>query len=40
MTNQCYYCEQVFSSKEKLFDHLEVHSNVIEEDHKQKRKRK
>ena len=28
MMNQCYYCEQIFDSKEKLFDHLENHSDV------------
>ena len=27
MTHQCYYCDQIFDSKEKLFDHLEVHSD-------------
>ena len=25
--HQCYYCEQLFESKEKLYDHLEVHSD-------------
>ena len=25
---QCYYCEQIFDSKEDLFDHVEVHSDV------------
>ena len=27
MDNQCYYCEQIFESKEKLYEHLIVHSN-------------
>ena len=40
MNNQCYYCEQVFETKEKLFDHLEVHSKSIDEDNKKKRKKK
>ncbi len=26
MIHQCYYCEQIFESKEKLYDHLDVHS--------------
>ncbi len=26
--HQCYYCEQIFSSKEALFEHVEVHSDV------------
>ncbi len=40
MNNQCYYCERVFDTKEKLFDHLEVHSKTIEEEHKKERKKK
>jgi hypothetical protein len=28
--HQCYYCDQFFSSKEKLYDHLEEHSNLID----------
>ena len=26
MVHQCYICEQIFDSKEKLYEHLEVHS--------------
>ncbi len=26
--HQCYYCEQLFESKERLYDHLEVHSDT------------
>ncbi len=26
--HQCYYCEQLFDSKERLYDHVEVHSDV------------
>ena len=26
--HQCYYCEQIFDSKEALYDHVEVHSDV------------
>jgi hypothetical protein len=30
MAHQCYYCDQIFDSKEKLYDHLEVHSKTGE----------
>jgi len=26
--HQCYYCEQLFDSKEQLFEHVEVHSDI------------
>ena len=26
--HQCYYCEQLFDSKEELYNHVEVHSDV------------
>ncbi len=26
--HQCYYCEQIFESKEQLFEHVEVHSDI------------
>ena len=26
--HQCYYCEQLFDSKEDLFEHVEVHSDI------------
>ena len=26
--HQCYYCEQIFDSKEQLYDHVEVHSDI------------
>ena len=26
--HQCYYCEQLFDSKEELYDHVEVHSDM------------
>lgn len=26
--HECYYCDQMFFSKEKLFDHLEVHTDT------------
>ena len=25
--HQCYYCEQLFESKEDLYEHVEVHSD-------------
>ena len=37
MSHQCYYCEQLFETKEKLYDHLEVHA---ETETKQKKKTK
>ena len=26
--HQCYYCEQLFESKEELYEHVEVHSDI------------
>ena len=26
MVHQCYFCDQIFDSKEKLDEHLDVHS--------------
>ena len=26
MVHKCYICEKIFDSKEKLFEHLDVHS--------------
>ena len=26
--HQCYYCEQIFDSKEDLYQHEEIHSDV------------
>lgn len=26
--HQCYYCEQIFDSKEELYEHVEIHSDV------------
>ena len=25
---QCYYCEQLFDSKDDLYEHVEVHSDI------------
>ena len=26
--HQCYYCDQIFDSKETLYDHVEIHSDI------------
>ncbi|MDH3191878.1 MAG: hypothetical protein OEM18_04250 [Nitrosopumilus sp.] len=26
--HQCYYCEQIFDTKEQLYDHVEIHSDI------------
>lgn len=26
--HQCYYCDQIFESKEQLYDHVEIHSDI------------
>ncbi len=39
MSHQCYYCDQIFESKEKLYDHLEVHSDSKEKQETKLRKR-
>jgi len=28
MVHQCYICEQIFDSSEKLFEHLAIHSDT------------
>jgi hypothetical protein len=28
MIYQCYFCKQIFDSKEKLYEHLEAHSKT------------
>ncbi len=28
MVHQCYICEHIFDSKEKLFEHLAIHSDT------------
>jgi len=39
MSHQCYYCDQIFDSKEKLYDHLEVHADSQEKQEPKLRKR-
>ena len=36
MIHQCYYCEQIFNTKEKLYQHLEVHAKTKDEQEKEK----
>jgi len=40
MDYPCYYCEQIFQSKEKLYDHLEVHAETKSEQKKTSKKKK
>jgi hypothetical protein len=37
MIHQCYYCEQIFNTKEDLYQHLEIHAKTKE---KQQNERK
>lgn len=30
MLNQCYYCEQIFSTKEDLYEHVSTHTDPDE----------
>jgi len=39
MGHECYYCEQYFETKEKLYDHLEVHSEPVSEIKKKSKKK-
>ncbi len=36
MIHQCYYCEQIFNTNEKLYQHLEVHAKTKDEQEKEK----
>ena len=36
MIHQCYFCEQIFNTKEKLYQHLEEHSKTKNEQEKEK----
>lgn len=40
MDHQCYYCEQFFDSKERLYEHLEVHAKTEDAQKRKKRKTK
>ena len=39
LDHQCYYCEQIFESKEELYDHLEVHAETESEQLEKKKKK-
>ena len=39
LDHQCYYCEQIFESKEALYDHLEVHAETESEQLEKKKKK-
>ena len=39
MSHQCYYCKHIFNSKDKLYEHLKVHS-VTKKKQEKKNKRK
>ena len=38
--HQCYYCEQLFDSKEALYEHVEVHSDMERNKEIMERKKK
>lgn len=38
MIHQCYYCEQIFDSKEDLYEHLEIHADTKDSQPKSKKK--
>ncbi len=40
MMRQCYYCDQLFDTIEKLHDHLDVHAKTKAEQEEDKRKDK
>ena len=39
MDHHCYYCDQMFESSEKLYEHLEVHADTKEKQEKKKKKK-
>ena len=38
--HQCYYCEQLFDTKEDLYDHAEIHSDIDRNKETMARKKK
>ena len=38
--HQCNYCDQIFQSKEKLYEHLEVHSDADRRKEEENRRKK
>ncbi len=39
MVHQCYICNQIFDSGEKLFEHLEIHSDTTRNQELQEKKK-
>ncbi|MFB5611395.1 MAG: hypothetical protein ACE5RT_06265 [Nitrosopumilaceae archaeon] len=37
MSHQCYYCGQILETKEKLYDHLDVHTKLSDKQAKKKK---
>ncbi len=40
MTHSCYYCGLLFETKEEVFDHVEVHSDIERNKEIMERKKK
>jgi len=40
LSHECYYCGQILETKEKLYDHLDVHSKTSEKQAKKRKKTK
>jgi len=40
LNHECYYCGQILETKEKLYDHLDVHSKTSEKQAKKRKKTK
>jgi len=38
--HHCYYCGQIFDSKEKLYEHLDVHAKPASKQNKSRKKKK
>ncbi len=38
LSHECYYCGQILETKEKLYDHLDVHSKTSEKQAKKRKK--
>lgn len=39
MSHQCYYCGQILETKEKLYDHLDIHTKLDKKQTKKKAKK-
>ena len=40
MIHQCYYCEQIFDTKEALYDHLDIHADIKEPNNSKNKSKK